>query len=135
MDVFSRGFVSFLLSVVCVNNAAAPYSTAVDVQNFIRKNPNSVILLHKQGCPYCAHVRPLFENVRKKWSNKNGAVVFLSVEISADKDAFKRVFNISTVPTFMYIKEGIEQLYYRHGSKNKQLQQSDIEEIVQKLYF
>lgn len=109
------------------------YPSAADVQRFIKEHPQSLILFQRHGCPYCAYARPIFEAVREKYAHTT-KVAFLSVEVTADAYNFRDVFNFTTIPTFMYIKHGIEQVQFRHGSDDKRLKQSDIESLIEAIY-
>lgn len=113
--------------------SSSPQDVA-SVNQFIQKHPNSVIFFELKGCPYCAYVRPLFRDVVNKYYTSD-AVAFLAVEVSADAYNLKEAFDFSTVPKFMYFKNGKEVVDRRHGSDNKKLKQDYIEAIIQDLYF
>lgn len=132
---FLRRVFGIVLAMVTAQVMSTSYPDVADVQRFIQEHPRSVILFHIQGCPYCAHVRPLFDAVREKYANRPDlTITFLSVNVAADAYNFRDIFNFSTVPMFIYIKDGIEQVQYRHGSDNKKLQQSTLEALIQAIY-
>jgi thiol-disulfide isomerase/thioredoxin len=132
---YVRLFCGVVFASIGVQMMGSSYPSAADVQRFIQEHPRSVILFQRNGCPYCAYVRPLFDAVRKKYADSPGLVAFLSVEVTADLYNLIKFFNFSTVPTFVYIKDGAELIQYRHGSDNKRLQQSDIEALIEAIYI
>jgi thiol-disulfide isomerase/thioredoxin len=135
MNDLARSFFCLFLTVFSLSLSSFGVNNSVnDVQRFIQKNPDSVILFYRPGCPYCQYVRPLFDAVSQKYRDRADSVVFLSVDVSSDPQGFKKSFGFSTVPTFIYTKDGAEQAQHRHGSDNKRLRQSDIETIIKKLY-
>ena len=119
------------LALIGAHVMGSSYPNVDSVNRFIQEHPRSVILFQRNGCPYCAHVRPLFDAVQEKYADRAGMVSFLSVDVIADPYNLKEAFNFATVPTFIYIKDGIEQTQLRHGSDNKRLKQSDIEKRIE----
>lgn len=118
------------LSVLLV--VPAMYAGPVEnIRQFIAEYPDSLILLYRPGCPYCKYVLPLFDAVQSKYGGKG--IGFLKVDIAGADALLKVVFGFSTVPTFIYFKDGQER--NRHGSNDKRLTQKDIEAIIQNLYF
>lgn len=104
-----------------------------EVVQFLEEHENAVVLFYRPGCPYCRYVMPLFDAVQKKYEGAAGAPAFLKVDITSDSAALKAAFNFTTVPTFVYVKDGDEKL--RHGSNNMKLKQSEIDANIQQLYF
>lgn len=98
------------------------------VQQFIQGHPNAIVLFYRPGCPYCSYVLPLFDTVEQKL--QNSMIAFLKVDIGSFATEFKAVFQFSTVPTFIYFKNGQER--FRHGSNNMKLQIADIEANIEK---
>ena len=101
-----------------------------EIQNCIDTNSFVIVKFYRPSCPYCKYVRPIYEAVTDKYS---GSVTFLAVDISDDSDVFKDAFSFSTVPTFIYFKDG--RAMQSHGSKNRALTQNDVETIIQNLYI
>ncbi len=102
------------------------------VRQFIDEHPDALVLFYRPGCPYCKHVLPLFDAVHQRHEAAGDDIAFLKVDVTSGGSQLKSEFGFSTVPTFIYFKDGDEQV--RHGSNDKRLKESDIETHLKRLY-
>ena len=128
LSIFRRVLLGSLVFVGGFSVSDCSAQNVADVQQFITEHPNSLVLFHRPGCPYCQYVMPLFDAAEVKHAVP-GEVEFLKVNITVDP-ALKGAFNFSTVPTFVYYKGGQER--FRHGSNNKTLKLAEIEANIKK---
>lgn len=129
--------VKFLIKSVLLcgmlSGVATLMGSAERVHQFINDHPDALVLFYRPGCPYCRHVMPLFDAVQQRHEAAEDGVAFLKVDVSSGGAQLKSEFGFSTVPTFIYFKDGNAEV--RHGSNEKRLKEGDIEMRLQLLYF
>jgi len=67
-----------------------------------------VIDFWAQWCGPCKMLGPVFESVMKEFPDRNGRGVEMKKDNVDDPDSESRNFNVRSIPTIVYIKDGVE---------------------------
>lgn len=121
---------SFLISVCaailgtfsCATMHAAP---SIDISG------DTVVCFAKKQTPLSKFIKPLFEQVAAYY--KLHGINFIYRDIDEAPDFYKQKFNLTTMPTIIYFKDGYE--IYRHDSKNGTISVDTIKAHVERIYF
>jgi thioredoxin 1 len=89
-----------------------------------------VIDFWAQWCGPCKMLGPVFESVMKEFPDRNGRGVEMKKDNVDDPDSESRNFNVRSIPTIVYIKDGVE-VGRTSGVQTKEAILKKIEEHLQ----
>lgn len=90
-----------------------------------------IVMFTKEACPYCQYMKPIMEEVEKKFGKKFGHAIRF---IYADIDVYPHYpndYGFSTVPHIAYFKKGKQ--VDSHGSNDKTVTAEQVEERIRNL--
>lgn len=78
-------------------------STVQEYQTLLQNNPNKLIVLDLSAkwCGPCKRIAPAYDQLAQKMPN----VIFCKTDID-DCEDLSRTFNVSSVPTFGFVRNG-----------------------------
>ena len=123
---FALLFLSIGLLASCSQNKAGNESTEKEHKEFV-KHPSfdvnvidgipMVIDFYATWCKPCKTIEPVFDSLQKEYSNK---INFIRVDVDQQPEIAKE-YNISAVPTFVFLDADDKELYRIEGADAKQL--------------
>jgi thioredoxin len=88
-----------------------------DVQSFLdlmKKDTKPIIIdFYADWCGPCKNIAPYFKQLEETHSN----IVFVKINVD-EADTVAGFLNVSSLPTFMLVKEGRELMRFSGASKN-----------------
>jgi len=90
---------------------------------------NAIILFSKSACRYCSYIKPLFNQLANAFEQLG--IKFIIVDITSNQSFYRSRFNISTVPTVIYYKNG--NVVSRHGSNNGKMKLATMKGFAQRI--
>ncbi len=106
-----------VLFVVCIGALVMipqTHAYSVDsVQNEVKAG-NVIVYFYTPTCPFCHYMTPIINTIQSKLDS---SVRLIKIDISSNKEGYKKAFGFSTVPTVVYYKDGNK--VSSHGSDNR----------------
>ncbi|MEM2856593.1 MAG: thioredoxin family protein [Candidatus Nitrosocaldaceae archaeon] len=95
---------------------------ANNIDEFISKG-NVIALFYADWCPYCSAFKPIFESFKAKNCN------LIKVKLNEDENPLWDRFNITTIPTLIYFKDG-NIIARRDARSGIGLSKADLEYLI-----
>ncbi|KAJ3509642.1 hypothetical protein NLJ89_g5110 [Agrocybe chaxingu] len=91
-------------------------------QELLEQHEDVVVFAYKKYCPYCAHMRPIFENISKESSHED--VLFVRVDLSNPECPATNAFELTNTeyPTILYFLRGREVVRLNGSRKQEELE-------------
>ena len=65
---------------------------------------------YTEWCPHCEEVKPVWDEIREKYSNKYFNISFFSIDCDKDKDTADD-FNVKEYPSYVLVVKGKKYIY------------------------
>ncbi|CAA7263950.1 unnamed protein product [Cyclocybe aegerita] len=114
-----------------LRSAGAPIkvSSLEAFQELLKQHEDVVVFAYKKYCPYCAHMRPIFENISKAPSHED--VLFVRVDLSNPEEVGVR-YNVTRYPTIVYFLRGREVVRFNGSRKQEELEVIYVRQSIQR---
>ena len=77
----------------------------------------TVIDFYADWCGPCKYIKPYFQDLERRYGDE---VEFKTIDVDDDEDDLSMKYNITAMPTFIFIKDGKEVARIR-GAKKEEL--------------